>query len=243
PLVSMVAVYLARVRRIPIKVMAVIGLAAVLVLMFSGLIGRDSSASTNGGSDLPTQPNNRFAHASQFDLNDQVQVYGASPQFFGFLLEQTNYARQPYWGSTLVSSALFAIPILGKPFRPGSGVVISNELIYGPVGDLDQNLPIEGELFINFRVVGVIVGFFLLGYIASRLQRAFAQAPTAVEAYFSIYTSIWTFFMIVGSLAATSQVFIYFCWPIYGYFILKSFYRTARPNTHGERQVRLYSTH
>jgi len=243
PLVSMAAVYLARVRRIPIKVMAGIGLAAILVLVSISLSRGDTSVGTNDGGEQPTQSTNRFLHAAHFDLNDQVQVYGSAPQFVGFLLEQTDYARGPYWGSTLLSSTLFPVPILGKPFRPGSGVVIYNELIYGPVGNLDQNLPIEGELFINFRVVGVIAGFFLLGYVASRLQRAFAQAPTAVEAYFSIYTSIWTFFMIVGSLAATSQVFIYFCWPIYGYFILKFLYRTARPDTRGERQVRLYSAH
>ncbi len=243
PLVSMAAVYLARVRRVPIKVMAGITLAAILVLVSTSLSRGDTVAGTNGASGQPTQPASRFVHAAQFDLNDQVQVYGAAPQFGGFLLERTDYARDPYWGSTLLSSALFPTPILGKPFRPGSGVVIYNELIYGPVGNLDQNLPIEGELFINFRVVGVIAGFFLLGYVASRLQRAFAQALTAVEAYFSIYTSIWTFFMIVGSLAATSQVFIYFCWPIYGYFILKALHRTARPDTRGERQVRLYSAH
>jgi len=226
PLVAMAAVYWSRVRRVPIKVIVGLGLVGLTLLAFPGIVGRDTSVSSGGGSN---QAVSHFVHAQQFDLNDQVQVYGAAPQFVGYLLEQTNYARNPYWGTTLISSLFFPLPILGKPFRSGSGVVIYNNLIYGPVGVFDQNLPIQGELFINFHIIGVIFGFLLLGYATARLQRAFTGASTALDEYICVYTTIWLLFLVVGSLSAVSQIFIYFFWPIYGYFILK-FHLLRRPS-------------
>ncbi len=67
----------------------------------------------------------------------------------------------------------------------------------------------------------MIIGFLLLGFVLARLQRAFTEAPTALEAYFWIYIAIWVLFVVLGSLSAVSQIFIFFCWPIYGYFALK----------------------
>jgi len=217
PLVAIAAVYWSRLRRVPIKAMVGLGLVALILLVLSGVF----SGKTSVASSANNQTVSRFVHAPQFSLGDQVQVYGQAPQFVGYLLEQTDYARKPYWGSTLISSILFPLPILGKPFRSGSGVVIYNDLIYGSVGVFDQNLPIQGELFINFHIIGVILGFSLLGYLTSRLQRAFSRATTALDVYICVYTAVWLLFLVVGSLSAVSQIFIYFFWPIYGYLILK----------------------
>jgi len=218
PLVAMAAVYWSRLRRIPIKVIVGLGLVALILLVLSGVFSGKTSVASSATNN---QTVSRFVHAPQFSFSDQVQVYGQAPQFVGYLLEQTDYARKPYWGSTLISSLLFPLPILGKPFRSGSGVVIYNDLIYGPVGVFDQNLPIQGELFINFHIIGVILGFFLLGYVTSRLQRAFSRATTALDVYICVYTAVWLLFLVLGSLSAVSQIFIYFFWPIYGYLILK----------------------
>ncbi len=43
-----------------------------------------------------------------------------------------------------------------------------------------------------------------------------------------MYFAVWILFTILGSLSAVSQIFIYFCWPIYGYFAL-SFLLARRP--------------
>ncbi|MGI8551767.1 MAG: hypothetical protein ACR2PL_13415 [Dehalococcoidia bacterium] len=219
PLIAMISVYLSRVRRIPIKVLISVSFVAILLMAFSGF--RNGSKPQEVGTNNAKRVSN-FQHAPQFDFNEQVQVYGVAPQFGGYLFEQTNYARKPYWGGTLLPSILSPIPILGKPFRDSSGATIYNNLIYGPVGIADIPLSLQGELFINFQIAGVAVGFLILGYMVARLQRAFAQAATALETYIWMYTSVWTIDVILLGLSPVSQIFVYFFWPVYGYFLLRS---------------------
>ena len=155
-------------------------------------------------------------YAQELDINSTLQVYGAAPQFLGFLIEQ-NDDRNLYWGRTLLSSLIIPVPIIGKPFRATSGPVIYNEMIYGNIGVIDQIIPFEGELFMNFHLLGVVVGYSILGHVTFRLQRAFEQSASAIKCFISIYAAYWILFLIQGSLAVVSQIFVYFFWPIYFY--------------------------
>ena len=76
----------------------------------------------------------------------------------------------------------------------------------------------------NFHLCGIVVGYGILGHVAFRLQRAFEQSASAIKCFISIYTAYWILFLIQGSLAVVSQIFVYFFWPIYFYFISKLFF-------------------
>lgn len=157
-----------------------------------------------------------------FRLLDFIQIYAAGPQFSGFLLEQTIGRGWTYeLGSTLVSSLLYPVPILGEAFRETSGVTIYNLLIYEGRSHIDQVIPFQGELFLNFHLLGVVAAFSLLGFISERLQRWFERAGNFFEAYYLMLTSIWILFLILGSLAVTSQILVFFLWPFYIYLALK----------------------
>ena len=166
-------------------------------------------------------PGTLFLLVSDLDIFELFQVYLGSPQFLGFFLEQTDFGLRLNWGQTLLSSLLYPVPILGKLFRPTSGYLLYNLIIYGVPGMTDQVVPFQGELFLDFHIVGIGLGYFLLGYIIAKLQSAFDRAHNSFEAFSFSYMAIWMLFLIVGSLAVTSQIYLYFLWPIYFYFLLK----------------------
>jgi hypothetical protein len=118
-----------------------------------------------------------------------------------------------------------AVPVLGKPFRDGTGNAFYNGLLNRGNAE-DQIVPFAGQLFLSFHVVGVVVGFALLGAIICRLQNAFARSRTSLPMYVIQLTTIWLVFLVVGSLSVVSQIAIYFYWPIFLYFMVAK--RTAR---------------
>jgi hypothetical protein len=95
-------------------------------------------------------------------------------------------------------------------------------MIYGVPDILDQIAPFQGEAFLDFHLAGVLAGFSLLGWIAFKFQTAFAQSHTFFELFIWQYFSVWTFVVIFGSLSVTSQIYIFFCWPFYLYFVSRS---------------------
>jgi hypothetical protein len=148
------------------------------------------------------------------DVVEFVQVYASGPQMTAYLIESLE--GRLYYGKTLLPSLVYPIPVLGKPFRDISGPVIFNELIYGETDTLDQVIPLAGELYMNFHLVGVILGSALLGSVLARMQAKFVTAPNPVESYAWLMMALWTVFP--GSLSVASQIYVYSFWPIYAYF-------------------------
>jgi hypothetical protein len=219
PLLGVVAVYNKRVRRIGAA--GLLGVAAVTLLLF-GSIGVYRSGSFTAGEFLGSS--GKLAIQDEFDLNQAIQVYGAAPQFLAFVM---THAEQmpPRLGRTLVSGIASPVPILGKPFREGSGTGLYNGWVYGSSDFRDQVIPFAGELYIDFRLAGVVVGFLLLGAVVARLQVGFVLTATALGAFVAQYVGMWIAFPIIGSAEVVSQVFVYFMWPIYvciGYRLLQS---------------------
>ncbi|HZU35006.1 MAG TPA: hypothetical protein VFA18_03815, partial [Gemmataceae bacterium] len=142
-----------------------------------------------------------------------------------------------YWGKTLISSLCYPLPILGKPFRPTSGVEIYNRLIYGTPTIVDQVILYESEFYINFHAVGVLIGYGLLGWVFSFFQRRFDGAASAIETYSWLLMGVWLIWP--GSLPVTSQLFIYAFWPIYLFLFLswlsRHLSRVRRPALHWQR--------
>jgi hypothetical protein len=100
--------------------------------------------------------------------------------------------------------------------------VIFNHLIYGRTSNItDQNVPFQGELFLDFTLPGVIFGYIGLGFAFRWLQRRFEVADGAFSAFAWQYSAIWTSFLVFGSLAIFTQTAIYFFWPIVIFSLLR----------------------
>jgi hypothetical protein len=203
PLLALLAAYSLRKRRIPFTVLAITGLLMIVAAFEFGNV-RTVYFNPQGAG---------------LDYNQQIQIYGSAPQFTAFMLEEKPNDRL-YPGQTLLSSLLYPIPAFGRNYRATSGVAIYNGLIYGFDGPTDQVVPFQGELFWNFGVPGIIIGFIGLGALIARLQTGFENSRTALHAYMIQYASIWLGFLVIGSLAVVSQIVIYLMWPFLAMGIL-----------------------
>jgi hypothetical protein len=211
PIVGLAAAFSAHVWRIPFK--GVI-LAGVLALSVAFTFGWYRSG------DLDITELSGSAVADTWDTEsvvEFVQIYASAPQMSAYLIESLE--GKFYYGTTLLSSLVYPIPVLGKPYRDISGTGIFNELIYGDTNSVDQIIPLDGELYINFHLAGVVLGNVLLGGLLVWLQGKFMASPTPVESYAWLMMALWTVFP--GSVAVASQIYVYSFWPIYSYFVAK----------------------
>jgi hypothetical protein len=236
PLVAMLAVIVSGPGQAPRRTVVSAGAIVLLVLVLMPFYGAYRSSNFTGH-ELFNDPSVRDFLADKVELSDLFQVYGGAPQYLGFFLETGNWGAEPQWGKVLVSSFMSPVPILGKSFRETSGTAIFNRLIYGELDVADQIAPFQGEAFLDFHLAGLLLGFFVLGWIAFKLQAAFAQSESYFEMFVWQYFSVWTFFLIFGSLSVVSQIFIYFCWPFYLYF----FYRGLKSRS-ARQPARSYET-
>jgi hypothetical protein len=232
PLVAIFAVLLMRGKRGSFVVLATAGLIVVAVLLLAPFLAIYRNADFTGNmtaTELVDDPDVASLLADKIDPLDTIQMYGAGPQYIGFLLETSRWGTRPLLGATLFPSLVEPLPILGRAFRESSGPVIYNEMIYGTPEIFDQILPFSGEMFLNFHVIGVIVGFCCLGAATHWLQGSFEQASTSLEVYIWQYTAVWVLFLVIGSISVISQILFYFFWPIYIWRASKHFrYGIAR---------------
>ncbi len=237
PLVAMLAVIVSNPNRVARRTVSVAGAVVGLVLLLAPFYGAYRSSRFTG-QEILRDPSVRNVLFDKVELTEMLQVYGGAPQFLGFFLEVGKWGQDPQWGAVLGSSVLAPLPILGKPFRETSGTAIYNRFIYGMRDVQDQIAPFQGEAFLDFHLPGLLVGFGFLGWVAFKLQTAFLRSSSLFETFVWQYFSVWTFFLIFGSLSVVSQIFIYFCWPFYLYF----FCRYLRPRWIGYRSRRLEVT-
>ncbi|HEV2526999.1 MAG TPA: oligosaccharide flippase family protein [Thermomicrobiales bacterium] len=220
PLIALVAAYSLRVRRIPWKAMLVGGLAGLIVLVFWG--GYRTSEYGSLG-DIISNAETRATVMEDLELESTLQIYGGAPQLTAFVLDsEATIPPEQLGGQSLLGSVFAPIPIIGEAFRSSSGVEIFNRLIYGPYPEFyDQVMPFQAELYINFGLTGIIIAYASLGLIVARLERSFQTTASTAQAFIAQYAAVWLGFLIPGSLAATSQIFIYFFWPAYLYLALR----------------------
>jgi len=214
PLVGLAAAFSVHVWRIPFKGVV---WAGVLALSLAFVFGWYRTT------DLDITELSASAVADTWDpegVVEFVQMYASAPQMSAYLIESLE--GKFYYGKTLLPSLVYPIPVLGKPYRDMSGTGIFNALIYGDTESVDQVAPLDGELYINFHLAGVVLGNVLLGCVLAWLQGKFVGAPNPVESYAWLMMALWTVFP--GSLPVTSQIYVYSFWPIYIYFLAKSFW-------------------
>ena len=73
-----------------------------------------------------------------------------------------------------------------------------------------------------------------MGFATAQFERQFFSTQTVLDAYVIFTMSVWVLFLIVGSLAASAQVYLYAFWPLYGWLSARGLWRAgsvASPQT------------
>jgi hypothetical protein len=216
PLVAMASSFSWHVRKVSLGVIVAGALVMVPASLFLGVYRSD----TVSAADIAADADVAAVLADRVDPETIFQMYALAPQFLGFLLEADSESTGVFTASTPLASMLSPLPIIGKPWRDDSGTFIYNRLIYGRSDIIDQIVPCQGELFLSLTIVGLAAFFAALGASIALLQKAFVESRGVFGAYAIQYIAIWCAFLIQGSLGAVSQVLIYFCTPLYIYWIV-----------------------
>jgi hypothetical protein len=209
PLLALVTAYgLFGRRQRPVRIVALLAAVAVLGFLFGEF--RQTYTGTRGGAINPAEVGLDRAGSS---FGDEVQLYGNGPQFWAVAVQEVDRTGLRD-GESIVGSVMFPVPVLGGPFRDSSGPTTYNELIYGQPGISDQNLAYGAELYWNFGLPGVIVGYFLLGFAVRRFDDRVDASADPLAAYSWSYCGIWVALLAVTSISVLSQIITYFFWPV-----------------------------
>jgi hypothetical protein len=159
-----------------------------------------------------------------------VQGYGNGPQFWAVVIQEVDRTGMRD-DESIVSSALSPLPVLGKPFRDASGPVVYNEMIYGEPDTIDQPLGLGAELYWNFGIPGIVVGYLLLGFAVRRFDDRVEAAADALASYSWSYCGIWVAFLAINSISVLAQIIEYFFWPIVAMFVVSYLARSRTMDT------------
>jgi hypothetical protein len=215
PLFALVTAYSCFGRRqSPARIVALLAILAVLGFMFGQY--REFYSGTHGGAINPAaagldRPGTSFAGA--------LQGYGNGPQFWAVVVQEVDRTGMRH-GESIVSSAMFPVPVLGKSFRNASGPTVYNELIYGRPDISDQILGFGAELYWNFGIPGIVVGYFLLGFAVRRFDDRVEAAPDALASYSWSYCGTWVALLAINSISVLAQIITYFFWPVFAMFVV-----------------------
>ena len=214
PILSLVAVYSARIRRISPAFTVGVLACVVPLLMAIGSFRSDSEFAAVAPSYTP----DRTPWLTEF--SESIQVYSGGPQLTGVFYDSVDWGRRLYGGVTLLSSILTPIPILGKGFRETGGPVVYNQALYGVSTIADQIIPFDAELFANFHIPGVLVGFFGFGVALAKAELWFDSVGSTFGAFVIQYISVWGAMLSTWSLSVFVQILFYFLGPVYLYLAL-----------------------
>lgn len=212
PLISLVAVYSARTRRI-----SPWATALTMAILFPCLFAIGNYRA-NMLAPVGAPVGNGGLQSTAREVSETIQSYAGGPPLTALFLEEVGWGTHLYGGSTLVASALSPIPILGRNFRESSGSSIYNRTLYGTPGFEDQIIPFSTELFANFHALGVVAGFFALGLLLGKADLWFTAVRSPFGAFAIQYVFMWCAMLSVWSLSIVSQIAIYFLGPIYLYW-------------------------
>lgn len=212
PLLALVTAYSCFGRRqSPARIVALLAIIVALGSMFGAY--RTVYSGTQGGA---VNPADAGLDGPGSSITDNLQVYGNGPQFWAVIVQEVDRTGTRH-DQSIINSTLHTLPVLGKPFRDGSGSTVYNELIYGQPDIHDQILGFGAELYWNFGVPGLVVGYFLLGFAVRRFDERVAAAPDPLSSYSWSYCGAWVALLVINSIAVLAQIVIYFFWPIFAF--------------------------
>jgi fumarate reductase subunit C len=217
PMVAMIAVLS---KRLPKKSMRYLFAAGAIFAALLGAVTLYKSA-VHSNSSGTIDKDFLTTAAGYIDVMGTVQLYGQAPQYLGYFVERNHYGSSPTAGTTLVASVMNPVPILGKPFRSHSGVYLYNLILGRNPENPDQIPQLTGELFLDFNIFGILLGFGTAGWAIARLQSRFDASRSALEVYIVLFASIWMGFLTVGSIDVIAQIALYSSLPIYVFLFYK----------------------
>ncbi len=110
---------------------------------------------------------NNSSKNTQEIVND-IQVYAGGSQMIApiFKMKQKKF--------TIFNSFISSFPIIGVPFREGSGVKLYNYLFYGWYnGNQDQIFLTQAECYVNGGYLLIFIFFIIVGYYYSYLNQLY----------------------------------------------------------------------
>lgn len=144
---------------------------------------------------------------------ESAQVYANGPQFWGAVVQEVERSGFQE-GGTLTGSVLLPVPVLGTPYRDQSGPVEYNALVYGRFDVNDQIIGVGAELYWNFGVPAVVVGYLLVGAAVRRFDDLAGRSVDPLGVYTWSYMGIWVALSAINSISVLAQIAVYFWWPI-----------------------------
>lgn len=201
PLIGVLSVFSSRVRQIPAYIVAVIiGLLLAVAVFWGSYRSHGEPLSAVLTADGLARLVNQTDKGAEF----------ASILVAGTALDR-NVDTTLYFGKTLIYSILSPIPVLGKQFRDENGQAVYNRLIYGNVDVSDQVIPFYFELFVNFHLPGIALGYAILGYIVCRFHAAFNRGimESAVQGYMLFSLSFWFSAVVAHSIGVVAQMCVF----------------------------------
>ena len=208
PVIALVGSYSRCVRRVSFWRVALLLLTLLMVGYLFGNVRRTILATQGGRISVPASG---VGKAPSFE--SQLQVYGQAPQFEAYVILHGVDRSGLLYGSSILASALAPIPRIGSNFRGTTGTARYNVLIYGPIGAADQILSYNAELYWNFGLVGVLLGFMILGALLDRIDRAYRRSSDVSWSYLWLFLGSWLSFLVIDSILVVSQVVVYFVLP------------------------------
>lgn len=223
PLLALVTAYGCFGRRpSPARIAAFLTIVAGLGFLFGQY--RTLYSGTEGGA---INPANAGLDGPGASFTDVVQVYGNGPQFWAAVIQEVDRSGMRD-GESILGSALYTVPVLGKPFRDVSGDTAYNELIYGQSDISDQILGFGPELYWSFGIPGIVVGYLLLGFAVRRFDDRVEAAPDALASYSWSYCGIWLALLVINSISVFGQMVVYFFVPILAMLVV-TYLARSRP--------------
>lgn len=205
PFLALVAAYLRTRDRLPVRLLALAGIAGIgLILLVSGLRSASNAAS------LSSQG---LGGDGRVPLGTaELQVYGSGPQFLGWALEHPPEGAFPL---TTLSSTVYPVPKLGTGFRESSGPVVFNRSVYGDDRALDLIVPFQAEVLWDFGLPGLLLAYAGVGLLVRRCDDGYLGTRHPLGAYIWMYLGVWSCFLLLGSLAVVAQVALYSAAPLW----------------------------
>jgi hypothetical protein len=235
PLLSMVAAHGRHIRRV-----SMLALASGILILGAVSVATESYRLVSRYDDVNLgDSSSQSKLMTSTHISQDLQVYGDAPQFLGFVIEKSDWGRHLSWGSTLLGSMLGPIPQLGRSLRNHSGTAMYNSWIYGNSLVQDQIIPFQGELFINFHLPGLIVGYLLLGIMVGILHQMFTSSTTVISAFIIQFIAIWMCFLIQGGMTSVAYIAVTFIWPLPVYIVFDKLQRSGSREGHAKNLLRL----
>lgn len=133
-----------------------------------------------------------------------------SPDFDGFqqVVNTLSYVQTHGYaaGRHLLSAVLFFVP---RSVWPDKATIASADVAtHAGYSFTNLSLPIHAELYLQFGVVGLVVGMLLLGILASRVDSAWLLAPLSKWAMLAPLVSMAMFGILRGPLGAQVPAYL-----------------------------------